>query len=503
MADALAPVLAQPGGPLWWLSRLGAQLLARRKRIALYDAYYRGDHNLVFATPRYLEAFGGLFREFASNFCDLVVDAKNERLYVEGFRMGAAAERADADAQRFWQVNALDLHSTLGHLEAMIGEESAAIGWYGDDDTPDITFEDPTQVIVAMKPGSHRERAAAIKVWTDEVTGHSFATVYLPDHLCRLEQPNSVLSFPLLDDKTLSLDTALSMAAWRPREDLGDDWRIRNPLGVVPVVPFKNKQRLVGRSSSELKTAIGVQNAINKTLLDALVTSEFAAFPARYAIGLQLEDDSDGNPQVPLSMAVDRLLVNENSDGKFGSLPAADLRQYVDMVREFIMQLSTQSRTPSYYFYNGSGQFPSGDALRAANAGLYASVMFKQRCWGESHEELIRLAFACTNSADLQAKARIPDIETIWRDAEDKSEAAHADALTKLEALGVPQQLLWERAGLSQAEIARVPELLREQAKLAAELAALQPAAPANTMPGLVIPGAPAQAETVGAKTRL
>ncbi len=53
------------------------------------------------------------------------------------------------------------------------------------------------------------------------------------------------------------------------------------------------------------------------------------------------------------------------------------------------------------------------------------------------------------------ARSVRPDIETIWHDPEVRTEAEHMDALTKLQAIGVPQEALWERVPASPQEIER------------------------------------------------
>ena len=44
-------------------------------RYAKTERYYRGDHDLSFATEKFLSAFGVLFRQFALNLCPEICDA--------------------------------------------------------------------------------------------------------------------------------------------------------------------------------------------------------------------------------------------------------------------------------------------------------------------------------------------------------------------------------------------------------------------------------------------
>src|SRR4029079_7086471 len=57
----------------------------RTAKYAKNERYYRGDHDLAFATEKFANAFGSLFREFALNLCPAVCDAVKDKLRVTGF----------------------------------------------------------------------------------------------------------------------------------------------------------------------------------------------------------------------------------------------------------------------------------------------------------------------------------------------------------------------------------------------------------------------------------
>src|SRR3954454_21458849 len=54
-------------------------------RYAKTERYYRGDHDLSFATEKFRNAFGALFREFALNLCPAICDSVADKLKVTGF----------------------------------------------------------------------------------------------------------------------------------------------------------------------------------------------------------------------------------------------------------------------------------------------------------------------------------------------------------------------------------------------------------------------------------
>jgi hypothetical protein len=58
------------------------------------ERYYRGDHDLAFATAKFENAFGSLFREFALNLCPAICDAVRDKLKVTGFSIAETGRNA-------------------------------------------------------------------------------------------------------------------------------------------------------------------------------------------------------------------------------------------------------------------------------------------------------------------------------------------------------------------------------------------------------------------------
>ena len=54
------------------------------------DRYYRGDHDLAFATAKFENTFGSLFREFALNLCPAICDAVRDKLKITGFSVSSS-----------------------------------------------------------------------------------------------------------------------------------------------------------------------------------------------------------------------------------------------------------------------------------------------------------------------------------------------------------------------------------------------------------------------------
>jgi len=69
--------------------------------------------------------------------------------------------------------------------------------------------------------------------------------------------------------------------------------------------------------------------------------------------------------------------------------------------------------------------------------------------------------------------------EVVWRDWETRSQGQLVDALVKLATIGVPREVLWERAGASPQEIDRWRDMAAREAAAAPPAPAPAPAPPA------------------------
>lgn len=451
-----------------WLSVLEDRLDAQADEIAVYDGYYEGRHRMAFATSRYREQFGSLFDHLSDNWCEIVVDAPVERLKVEGIRFGDEQD-ADADAWKIWQANSLDADSVMAHTEAVKDGRSYLLVAPPDADSEyaQITVEHGSQVIVAHAAGNRRVRLAALKRWLDD-SGYLMATLYLSDsiHKWRSEKPMRSDSF--------------GQTSWvRRAEDPGG----ANPLGVVPIIPLYNNPTMLGGGRSELLPAMPLQDAINKELADMIIASEFAAFPQRVMMGVEVPKDPETGqtlPGVEMKAAISRLWAFESPDARIGEFAAADLKNYTAAIDMLISHLAAQTRTPPHYLM-GQIVNASGDALKAAETGLVAKVRRKQLDFSDSWEEAIRLAFLVKGDAK---RGKATDAEVIWADPENRSEAEITDAALKQQMLGVPLDMLWERLGYTPQQRTRMGKLRGLPTRsVDAPVDPAQPALPGDTNP--------------------
>ncbi|WP_431911737.1 phage portal protein [Nonomuraea jabiensis] len=439
----------RPQTPLEWINYLEGKLSKQRSEVRKYSTYYDSENKtLSYAQKKFSEIFGDLFVGWRDNFCPLIVDSVSERLRIQGFRM-QAEEPADKEANEIWQRNFLDAESNAAHIDALMGGSSYLTVWGDEDDKAMIVPESAEEVTVQYEPGSRRKRAAALKWYIDD-WGTEHTTLWLPDSVWTSE---------------------------RVGDGEGKSWSEPqsnpNKLGVVPVIPLLNRTRLKLTPFSELAAIIPVQDAINKVAADALVASEFAAFPQRVLAGVEplpenpTAEELEGARQEAIKAYIDRILTLDNPDAKWGQFEAADLSNYVTLIDMLVQHMASQSRVPFHYFLLNGGVAPSGESITAAEAGLVAKARERMLHFGESWEEALRLAFKVEGD---MSKAEAYSAEVIWEDPEYRSKAQLADSLLKMKELNVPDRQLQEEYGYTPTQIERFDQMREEEMKRQSEL---------------------------------
>ncbi len=450
--------------PIKVLRKLHAELVHRRPIIEKAEAYYDGAHNLAFAGEKFLEAFGGLFHAFADNWCGVVVNAPEERMEVQGFRVNKSTT-ADAGAKKLWEANELDLQSGMGHLDGLISGAFYVTCWQGDDDeTPEITVDSSTMTVVECHPKIRKRRTAALRAYVDD-DGFEHAELFFPEAVYLFRSKAKRTAGGVVDPGRSQwvIEDQLDV-----RKDLDTAGKMANPLGVVPVVEFLNMPRLtISRRAgwaahSELSSVMPLQDAVNKLVADMLVASEFAAFPQRHLTGYEPDDKigTDGKPTgetLPpnFKSGPGKLWWLEEENAKFGQFDAADLSSSVTSIELVVQHIASISATPPHYL-RASADRLSGESIKSAESGLVAKVRRKTRGWGAGWEEVMRLAGQIAGISEL---AGAQQMETIWRDPETRTESQHVDAVSKKKELDVPPPQLWEELGYTPEQIGRFPAM--------------------------------------------
>ncbi|MEV7425149.1 phage portal protein [Streptomyces sp. NPDC091212] len=457
-----ASVVESPG---WWLQRLGKKLLDERDdRIGDDNEVTPGLTSLRHAAegkpklphvpgvdPREIKEW---MRDARTNWLSLVIDSPGERLGVDGFRFDDAgnnrdsadeARVSDTEANRIWQENSMDADSALVHYGAMSQRRAFVLVERGDDGRPVLTHETPTQVSVEHEQGNRRKLAAGLKLWRDDWTGNTRATLWTP---------TEVHEFTTRTFNPTFSGRAAELRGWDAMSlpTQPDGFRA-NDIGAVPLVPFINRRNRRPEGFAEHEDVLSIQSRINLSLINLIAAMKYGAFKQRWAAGLEVDEDPvTGKPIQPYQLDIRKLWTTDNPEVKFGEFAATDLMPYVRAVEAAVQDLAAISRTPPHYLI-GAVVNVSGDALKAAETGLISKVRDRQRAFGESWENVMRLAFRVLGD---DARATAWGAETIWRDPESRTISELADAAVKKKAAGVPWHQCMEDMGYTPAQISRM-----------------------------------------------
>ena len=406
---------------------LESQALALRR----LDDYYEGRQPLRFLPAELAREIDRRLWSVAVNWPRLVVDSVEERLDVEGFRL-PGSDDADTEMWRVWQANNLDELSQQAHTDALaLGRSYITVGTGADVLTPLISVESPLEMAVDIDPRTRQVRAA-VKRWDD--AGDSFATLYTPQY-----------------------------TRWMVARKGSDEWSDYEPpddhrLGVVPVVPLVNRPRIrQPMGVSEMSDVLPLADAANSTLIDMMVVQKYYAAPRRYVLGIDGIEDEHGEPVSDLRASAKHVWYFPEGVTNVGQFAEAELTNFHNTLNQLARLVASLTGLPPHYLGFTTDNPASADAIRSNEARLVKRAERKQRGFGGSWEQAMRLADRIATRA---WRPELRNLEVLWRDAATPTLAQKSDAAVKLVSAGiVPPEYGQELIGLSATARQRIADM--------------------------------------------
>lgn len=408
------------------------QISGKAPAIRALEDYYEGRHDLAFATEKFQNTFGKLFREFALNLMPSVADAVTDKLRVENFSLEEGGD--DETVKKLWQIwtsNRMDVRANEVHREAVITGDAYVIVW------PDAVTNRPViypnrsaNCYVKYDDESPGRLEWAAKLWS--AGKQRRLNLYYADRVERYEA-------------TAGSDTESADAG---KFRLMADGVITNPYKTVPVFHFANNGRVGGFGVSEMRDAIPIQKALNKSVLDMLVAMEFAAYRQRWASGIEIELDDQGNPIPPYRSGIERLWITENNEAKFGDFNATDLKQFEEVKTSFKVDIAHATGTPLYYFMVPGGTFPSGEALKKSETRFIDKVRSRQDAFGAVWADVMAFALRIADKTEIDTR-----LFTDWADPSPVSERETLENLLLKRDIGVDERQLLIEAGYGERDV--------------------------------------------------
>jgi len=394
-----------------------------KDRLDRIDRWYRWQADEIKLPRRATPELRRLAEMSKVPWLGLVVSSASQCMYVDGYR--TPLDHTDVDTKmsppwKTWHANGMDQRQIAVHRAAL------AYGYSFVKVLPGQDHEGKRSVLRGVSP------RRAFAVYADPAEDD------WPMYAIQVEKaPKGGHLIKFYDDADLhyvSIDSVGAKPEWIDVET--------HDAGVCPFVRFANMLDLDGRCDGEVEPFIPAAARINKTSFDRMLTQHFSSWKIRTVAGMAQPDDEEAANRKKLELRQDDLLVAEDPDTRFGTLDETPLNGFIDSWRSDIEALAAVTQTPTHAL---TGQLInlSAEALAASRAGLTQKVTERQKSFGKSHVQTLRLA-AQLEGRDEYAQDVFGRVT--WQDMEIRSIAQAVDALGKAaQMLMIPPKALWGR----------------------------------------------------------
>lgn len=392
--------------------------------VSYRDMYLTGSQPLRFMSDKVDEKL----MRFNSNLAKVAVRSVANRIRLRNVTAQVDGRDVSAEAQRL--VQDADLPMTLQSiLMEVLGLGSAyLLVWVDEFGRPVVTGESARHMAVERDPITNSV-VEAVKRW-QAVDANGVVT---EEHVVHYTRSRIV---------HLTRDATQGKLSFRSAVD--------NPLGVVPVVPLINIERVGDHvGGSVIDDLAPLVDALNKLIVDMMVASEATSKPKRFATGVVLEDDDEGGFIADEGFSVDDdepeilddapgvkspfkdsddMWLSEQAEAKFGQLPGADLKGYETAVNILVQQIMAVTSLPAHMVGITTANPSTAEALRASEVSLSDSAKDRLKVVNRPLEWAIRLLVAIAQG--VPPNRVTVDLE--WEDTATRSIAQEADAASKL-----------------------------------------------------------------------
>lgn len=401
--------------------------------------YYTGDVQEHFANARMRRLLQNTGEAYRINLAKTPVDVVADRLTISAITVPQSDDLTNALQERVWDANNLLMAAPAIMRKTLAFGDGYVMVWpTAEEGGVNIVFNSPLTTRVMYDQENEQTEEYAIKLWHEDGPefGQWRATLYYPD---RIERYVTVVNgSPDQEDD------------WRPLADEDGMWPMRNPYGRIPVFHFRTAAPY---GTPEHKAAYGPQNAVNKLIVTQMATTDYHGFPQRYALsegvkGLSnpAQDDWDDDDDVEANDPTQGLEAGPGGiwflDGVKGTgqYDAADPENFLKPLAIYVRLLAQVTNTPLHYF-DPSGDAPSGESLRTAEAPLRQKVLDRQMAfaspWSNTFSFALQVIGAPANTK----------VDVRWASPVSVTDSEGWNTLTEKRRNGVPLRQILNEAG--------------------------------------------------------
>lgn len=372
--------------------------------------HWQGKPSTAFLSAKSRDALEDTLSRLSINFPRLLVSSYVDRMNLSGFKLydGTPAPKAWSRHRRAGLMSRADLVHTdrLMYGAAYVTVWPEATG-------PAVVLDNPFTMAVDTDPLTGAV-SRAVRTWKHR--GKAHALVIEAGAVTRWQ-----------------CDAADTGAAGLWYRVPGPDLSPWSADGIVPVVPFIRRMSTDDQDGTSVAADIlDLTDAENKLMGDAMVTSESYARPRRWATGLEIQEDEDGNPVDPFGR--DKSLQSEDPDTRFGQFDPARLDSYADMSATITQLIGAMTGLPPHYLGLHGDQPAAAEGVRAAEAQLTLRVTSELDQMSAPWGRVATLVDLADNRDVTTPSEYIPE----WKSPEIRTPGQDSDSATKLHSIGVP-----------------------------------------------------------------
>jgi hypothetical protein len=397
---------------------LAQALKEMRKARPDYDKaedYYCADVPEIFASARMRRAMRRSGINYQLNLARIVVESVVDRLEISAITSDDESGPNDL-IQQVMECNKFQLQGTnvlrraceFGDAYVIVWprENASSVGGVYQPEDIAIWYQDPRTVRVFYSDDNPLEVEFAAKKW--EENGRTRVDLYYAD---RIE------SFVSKKQGKAKNAADFEPTTGSNRDDSDADADDDNPahitphnLGCVPVFHFRTGADQYGEP--EHRGFFPVTDMIHKLAISHMAGVDYQSFPQRYAL---MDPDSDTSEAARLDEGLYSFEMQQGGTTEpygtearsqfkadpgsvwmapgikgFGQFDAADPKNFTDPMEFYIRMGATVSNTPLHYF-DPSGDAPSGESLRTAEAPFIKKVENRKLSFGDTWREVFTL----------------------------------------------------------------------------------------------------------------
>lgn len=420
--------------------------------------YVKGDHERPHVPATARVEVRQIAKRSVMNLMPLLIGVPSQMCFVEGYRVN---ENLDPPEWQVFKRSKMASKQTVAFRSALTyGNSFLALE---EDDGGDLEMK-------------LLQTSNTVAYYHDPVNDSFPAFAMTIRHHPHLERPGLVV---LYDEE------AVTYYDWRPSAASSganeDEFTVRSrwehKMKRTPVRRLVCQMDDEGAVSGLVGQMIPMQDRVNQTAFDLLVTQAFSSFKVRWASGMMGDPvydedpdtgeliprvDADGN-QVYRPIAVDQSTWIQTDDpaARVGTLDETPLDGFLSSFDTAVRHFAVTGQLPPHNLL-GNMSNVNAETLQAAMSQTIRFTHVLKQSWGDAIEDLLGLAaIQMGHREDLEDY----DGEVRWRDMSDNTLAAVVDALGKgVQMLGIPKRSAWRRfPGVTHGELMEWEEAAEEE----------------------------------------